>query len=304
MSNEIGNNLFEGFTKKLIAELKKNRNTNIPEVIDGYIQNFNETKLFNLTDVMFNVSRKEVYKVVNFNYDESNKILRAPVEYAPYIDSLFSYIKIANDNYVCLYLWRLSESRVIGYMYTFSLSGVEGLFSLPIEIDFAGVTVHLSPYIESFGSVSSNESLVQSVKMFMELIFSTFKALQDQEGPKYACYIDEPTKPRSIYLRRDNKTPAWKIAEKPIILVLRDTPQRDKVAQKYRRKNGNIQYAFSWVVRGHYRKLHNPATVGKDRNGDKTIQGYTWVETYMKGDGPVLKREHVVLDKRKGYKYA
>lgn len=302
MSNEIGNKLFESFTKKLILELKKNKDTNIPEIIDSYIHNFSETKLFNLTDVMLNVSRGYINEMAPFKLNENTHTLRASISYTPYVDSLFCYTKIDESSYTCMYLWRLSESRVIGYWYMYHENISDGIFSLPIEIDFSGVTVHLSPILESFSNVQFD--ITQSVKGYVELIFSTFKALQDQEKRTYACYVDEPIKPRSIYLRRDNRTPAWKIAEKPIILVLRDTPQKDKLVQKYRRKNGNIQYAFSWVVRGHYRKLHNPETIGKDRNGDKTVPGYTWVETYMKGDGPVLKREHVVFDKRKGRKYA
>lgn len=35
------------------------------------------------------------------------------------------------------------------------------------------------------------------------------------------------------------------------------------------------KYAFE--VRGHQRKLHNPNTLGKDRNGDYCVKSFTWV---------------------------
>ena len=69
---------------------------------------------------------------------------------------------------------------------------------------------------------------------------------------------------------------------------------------KYKNPRGTIHYSFSWVVRGHYRRLHNPATMGYNRSGEKVMQGMTWVETYLKGDTnlPLLKRETIVIDKR------
>ena len=40
----------------------------------------------------------------------------------------------------------------------------------------------------------------------------------------------------------------------------------------------------TWDVMSHWRKLSNPESLGKDRYGERTVTGYTWIETYTKGD--------------------
>ena len=51
---------------------------------------------------------------------------------------------------------------------------------------------------------------------------------------------------------------------------------------------------FSWEVMGHWRKLENESSLGKNRNGEYIVEGYTWVIPHVKGQGE-LKRKVRVL---------
>jgi hypothetical protein len=47
----------------------------------------------------------------------------------------------------------------------------------------------------------------------------------------------------------------------------------------------NIEWSHSWWVAGHWRKHEG---LGKDRAGNRTVEGRTWVVAHTKGEGPEL----------------
>lgn len=44
-----------------------------------------------------------------------------------------------------------------------------------------------------------------------------------------------------------------------------------------------VDWSHRWEVRGHWRKLHDVKSLGKNRNGDYEVIGYTWVDPHVKG---------------------
>lgn len=44
-----------------------------------------------------------------------------------------------------------------------------------------------------------------------------------------------------------------------------------------------VQWSHSWFVRGHWRVLHDPLTIGKNRAGQYCQKGFTWVIDHIKG---------------------
>lgn len=46
-----------------------------------------------------------------------------------------------------------------------------------------------------------------------------------------------------------------------------------------------IHWLESWDVMGHFRQLENPSSIGKDRLGNRTIKGLTWVVDHVRGEG-------------------
>ena len=54
-----------------------------------------------------------------------------------------------------------------------------------------------------------------------------------------------------------------------------------------------IDWSDRWRVRGHWRKI---SAVGKDRNGDYGVQGFTWVVEHVKGpeELPIVEKTRIV----------
>jgi hypothetical protein len=92
-------------------------------------------------------------------------------------------------------------------------------------------------------------------------------------------FYTEDTNERPYYI--NYKGGKCILPNRPTYIIL-DKDIKD--VRKYARKSDSkIEYSFSWIVRGHYRRLHNPESFGKDMFNRK-IQGKTWIESYTKGD--------------------
>lgn len=47
--------------------------------------------------------------------------------------------------------------------------------------------------------------------------------------------------------------------------------------------SARVRWLEAWEVRAHWRKLTNPETLGKDRDGNRVVKGYTYVSECVKG---------------------
>lgn len=56
----------------------------------------------------------------------------------------------------------------------------------------------------------------------------------------------------------------------------------------------NIEWTYSWEVRGHWRRLKDIRATGKNRNGELKIKGFTWVKPHQKGEGELMKKDRMV----------
>lgn len=52
---------------------------------------------------------------------------------------------------------------------------------------------------------------------------------------------------------------------------------------------------FAYEVMGHWRRLNNPNTLGKNRQGEYCVEGRTWVRDFIKGSGELKKRVRVCV---------
>ena len=48
--------------------------------------------------------------------------------------------------------------------------------------------------------------------------------------------------------------------------------------------NQPVDWSHGWMVRAHWRRLKNIDTLGKDRQGERTVKGATWVVPHSKKD--------------------
>lgn len=55
----------------------------------------------------------------------------------------------------------------------------------------------------------------------------------------------------------------------------------------------DIEWKHSWRVRGHWRKI-STSMLGKDREGDYSIVGRTWIKDFVKGEGPLIEKTRIL----------
>ena len=106
--------------------------------------------------------------------------------------------------------------------------------------------------------------------------------------------VDKPANPNQYEYYSRKKAPAIKVPRRPIYYVLGE--KNEDTESKYKRIKtviGKLEYTHCFRVRGHWRKI-NDRSFGKDRNGNYSITGYTWVNEYTKGEGELVKRLRVV----------
>lgn len=115
--------------------------------------------------------------------------------------------------------------------------------------------------------------------------------------------IDSIYAPLSLYLSKlDNRTATFehktrvkvKVSGKKRIIKIKASAILIDSSKKYEQKTfgtKDIEWTYSWVVRGHWRKFNG---VGKDRNGNRNVGNWTWVKSHQKGEGDLVTKNRVV----------
>ena len=321
-SNDLGN-LF--YRKTLQYVIKKSSNKDQRQLVDYMLERSSAVQIYNVTDVL-NGFIKKSEKVaseseglsafvksstgidVSVNTEDCNCTFN--YSWTPYVDDLYIYSETNNGLYYSILIHRISDEHIVivfgtitreGEVTMMNTSTVE-LKALGLYVQYGNIRDSVHDLIYGLG-IQNDYRKVQYMYDAIHVCFigtlsfilKMFHDLTDK-SQSCRCYVDTTEDTRTEYFRSPVNKKVTKLGNKPIILILNNDSEADKKAQRYKRRQGRIQYAFSWVVRGHYRKLHNPKSIGLDRNGKRCVQGATWIETYMKGDEnlPLLRRERVV----------
>lgn len=201
-----------------------------------------------------------------------------------------TWIKLKEN--IFMFLREYSPEIITGTMYTTNYmcevpeyANVTGTLNVPF-------TIRLKD-----GIISSNLNVPLIKEHVPVLLENTFQvAIQVGEVlnnlSKKQVAVDVPTGTKHEYFRRKRK-PTIKVPQRPIYYVLGD--KKENVTKKYNsiHSMGRLEYTSSFHVRGHWRTI-NEKSLGKDRNGNYGIKGYTWVTDYIKGEGELTKRLRVV----------
>lgn len=109
--------------------------------------------------------------------------------------------------------------------------------------------------------------------------------------PKHQTYSYTPKDSKPEYYRRKGGS-TIKIVNRPIYYILNKKDDSNKIRVDHNK--GYLKCEYSFLVRGHWRTLHNPKSFGVNRNNERIVQGYTWIKEYMKGEGELIKRVRMV----------
>lgn len=297
MTNELGNIAYKYFTQELLHTWGRQ----VPnDVLDFIIEITSNMKLYNLSDVHIRSAKRISSRLNEFidgrrQYTINNRTLPDfPV---------FSYnVLDGNPNVVHVVCgYPLDSNRYIYHTGMVNIRRKEA--SVVSTIKVTDVLGNLEVSIGEISIINApkpqEEQILSTVRINFEIFTETFNTLFKQEDRSFKCYTDSLNSPRiNLYLKKSDKQ-VIKVADKPILIVLRDDEYLNNNIKRYRRKGGNIQFSFSWIVRGHWRKLHNPDSLGYGMMGER-VEGMTYIKSYVKGDknAPLIKREVCVLDRR------
>ena len=321
MSNELGNLLYD-ITIKEIIKCCKNKEQ---KVLANYVlEKIPSTQIFNITDVLFDSITNDfgnggmdkwVWEKCNIKTTlKGEGRVNMQSSWTPYVDNVFVYAHTHNDMYYVGLFHRLDDEHVVGFFGTVNDDHKLTVFeSITIEVNaLTGLEINYSHMFESVSKYIKTQGITNPRQIkylydamdicflgFFSVTLKVFRDLTEKDNKSYKCYIDE-IEDKPNYYRSPLDKKVTKAEAKPIILILKNEKDIERKVQKHRSTKGKIHYAFSWVVRGHYRKLHNPNSMGMDRNGVRCMPGVTWIEAYMKGDEnlPLLKRERIVKVER------
>ncbi len=139
---------------------------------------------------------------------------------------------------------------------------------------------------ENFKEKAKNEFLQikeTTIKMveggFLCGIIQTQKVFEKLSKHEIIVDKNEKMKPE-YYSFKDKAKKTIKVTNRPIYYVL---DKKDYEKRNYHIKPiGKLEYSHAFKVRGHWRRI-DVKSIGKDRNGDYKIEGFTWVIDHIRG---------------------
>ena len=155
----------------------------------------------------------------------------------------------------------------------------------------------LPPSVERICSFAIH-SLLKENTDYSKTIFYITKMYLNALNSKNSVKGISSNRPKRVKRKKADGYKEFLRLRRPIIIT--DKQNRKSLGSP----NDKIDWSYRWEVRGHWRKLISPESLGKDPNGEYKIKGYTWVKPYDKGpeDKVKLSRKRVVVANTLGKK--
>ena len=265
--------IFKQFCKERHAE-DKGRNHDLLQSIYASTEFF-DTTLYKIVDVPQQFAQLDektymsIFPIENFSLPFQN-----------------NFIKIEEDK--AIFLREYAPDIVTGTIYVINYLGKGNTLNVPFTIRLRETeAVILSDFYV--------ESLKARISTILEnaFIMAIGNCLTLNELSKKAVAVDKPSNPNFCEYYRRKRASAIKVPQRPIYYILGEKGEEISAKYKYIRTTGNLEYSFAFKVRGHWRHISTD-TLGKDRNGNYNVKGYTWVTEYTKGEGELAKRIRVI----------
>lgn len=202
-----------------------------------------------------------------------------------------TWIKLTED--IFMFLREYSPEIITGTMYATNY-----MCEIPKYANLTG-TLNVPFTIRLRNNTISSDIDIPLIKEHMPVLLENTFQVAIQVGEvlnnlsKKQVAVDTPAHPNLHEYYRRKRKPTIKVPQRPIYYVLGD--KKENVTKKYNsiHSMGKLEYTNSFHVRGHWRTI-NEKSLGKDRNGNYGIHGYTWVTDYIKGEGELVKRLRVI----------
>lgn len=185
------------------------------------------------------------------------------------------------ENHV--FIHELKPNHLIGFLFcTFENRHDKGM---PIRVN--GDFFHVK---DGKLVVTLNEDEKESEKeSAFNIILRALLTLDKLNECKVYNYTRNDFRPQ--YLRK-KKAKTVKIENRPIYYVI--NKKSKEVPKHIDQSKGKLSCSYAFKVRGHWRRLHNEKSFGMNREGERVVLGHTWIKEFIKGNGELIRRVHLV----------
>jgi len=208
----------------------------------------------------------------------------------PFLNNFVKRAVIQGYNiYECVFIREFSPTLITGALW---VPNKEVNLNLPFCIDTESGTFKMEGELinrlyekENQMSTSEKQELMDS---WIKDILFTIDTICNL--PKHTVISDTPKS--SVYYPKKKAT-GIRVTNRPIYYVFSKDEEVKKEGIKRIKPMGHLEYTHSFKVRGHWRRLKQNS-IGKNRNGEYKVYGFTWVTEFCKGKGELVKRVRVL----------
>lgn len=271
--NDLINNLtvqqmFDDYCSWRLGEAKNKKE------YDYCIEQFAKTELFDLKlkssdyNVDVTLANNEIPFIENYK------------DYALPFERQFVRLPKISDLHVSVFIGEYSPTITTGTLF----SHFKGMY------DATAFTI-LPNGVVQIDFVKNNEDYKKyttlAVMSTLQIAFSVLTKLN-----KHTVVEDKPTGVVKYYRRK--LAPTIKVVDRPIYYVL-DKKYKSSESYRFCIKNpiGKLSPTHAFKVRGFWRTF-NGKQLGKNREGKRVVEGYTWVKEHVRGYGELRKKLRVV----------
>ena len=151
------------------------------------------------------------------------------------------------------------------------------------------ISTDLTPLLKT-GSKVIIEHIEEMAENLFVTIISALEVISSLS--KKSVVVDTPSTPQTEYYRRKHAETIKRYG-RPIYYVLDKKEETKKAKYNQIQSRGHLEFTHSFKVRGHWRRI-DEKSLGKDRQGNYGITGFTWVNEYVKGEGELVQRLRVI----------
>ena len=267
--------VFKQFQTDRHAE-DKGRNFNLLQTV------YSETELFSLTKLqlpMLKYSMQE--KLLSFSVTDSildNISLPFANVFTHIEDKQYSVKNSLITSSTYMFLREYSPEYITGTVYVIDEFNSRRNMPFTISLNKNTITISNIDYNGASDTGTNYPIPFYTKEAVMSIIINTVTALSSLQDKK-VLVEQQPTKQKMEYFRRKGE-PVIKVPAKYTYYVLgkNDSDSEKKLRQSHK---CNLVCTHAFRVRGHWRRIDSNS-VGKDRDGNRIIKGYTWVLEYMK----------------------
>ena len=262
--------LFKEFQENRIKQAKKSE-------IDYMKEVYANTELFDFSKL---VIEEQYY---NIGQVENRWVFPNSFDALPFLSQ---FIKISNE--FCIMLKEYQPTILTGCIFLNYKSFQLFLpFTFHINTHLLVIQNSLIDLLKNTFGYRDAQVLINSSMQMLAHVFEILDSLS-----KYALVVDKNEKAKpEYYAFRDKSKKTIKVTNRPIYYILN---KKDVEKKTYNiQPLGKLEYSHAFKVRGHWRKI-DEKSIGKDRNGDYKIEGFTWVTDYVKGEGELVNRVRIV----------